>query len=113
MFDHLPSRRQMHERYLFGLTDEADEADDWNDPEERYYREEADDDDEWPLACMARLAVDIEARRAEVPNRWKLDWQGPGIMVWTTPSGRRYACDLTGEPRPLPLRRACRQRDTW
>ena len=100
MFDPLPERRQAFERYLLDLA-EAGELDDWDDPEERYYREELDDD-EWPLAHMARLAADIEAGRAEVPNRWKLDRPGPGVLIWTTPSGRRYACNLNGKPLPLP-----------
>ncbi len=100
MFDPPSWRRQMYDRYLLGL-DEADELDDWGDPEDRYYREEIDDG-EGPLARMARLAVDIEAGRAEVPDRWKLDRPSSGILVWTTPAGRRYACDLNGEPLPLP-----------
>jgi len=33
----------MYERYLLSLVDQADELDDWDDPEERYYREEVDD----------------------------------------------------------------------
>ena len=28
--------------------------------------------------------------------------RGPDVQVWTTPSGRRYACDPTGELMPLP-----------
>ena len=101
MFDSLPSRRQMYERYLLSLVDQADELDDWADPEERYYREEVDDG-EGALEYMARLAAEIEAGRAEVPNRWQLDRPSPGILVWTTPAGRRYASDLNGEPLPLP-----------
>ncbi len=84
-----------------GLDFGEEDFDDWDDLEERYYREEIDDD-EGPLADLARLAVDIEAGRAEVPNRWKLDRPSPGILVWTTPAGRRYACDLKGELLPLP-----------
>jgi hypothetical protein len=100
MFDPPPGRRQLYERYLLDLA-EADELDDgWDDPEERYCREEIDD--EPPFARMARLAVDIEAGRAEVPNRWELERPSPGILLWTTPSGRRCACDLNGELLPLP-----------
>lgn len=67
MFDPLPGWRQMYERCLLDLA-EADELDDdWDDPEERSCREEIDD--EPPFARMARLAVDIEAGRAEVANR--------------------------------------------
>jgi len=101
MFDPLPWRRQMYERYLLDLEDEEEELDDWDDPEERYYREEIDDG-ESALESLARRAADIEAGRAEVPNRWKLDRPSPGILVWTTPAGRRYASTLTGDPLPLP-----------
>jgi hypothetical protein len=51
---------------------------------------------------MARLAAEIEAGRAEVPRGWKLDRPSPGVLVWTTPAGRRYASDLAGEYVPLP-----------
>jgi hypothetical protein len=100
MFDPLSAKRQAYERYLLDLA-EAGELEGWDDPEERYYREEVDDD-EPPFARMARLAVDIEAGRAEVPHRWKLERPGPGILLWTTPSGRRCACNLNGELLPLP-----------
>jgi hypothetical protein len=73
---------------------EEDDGDEWDDSDE--------DDDEWPLAPMARLAADIEAGRAEVPRGWQLDRPGPGILVWTTPSGRRYTTTLTGEWLPVP-----------
>ncbi len=99
MFDPLSWRGEICERHLLGVEEE--DFDDWDDPEERYYREEIDDD-EGAMADLARLAVEIEAGRAEVPNRWKLDRPRPGILVWTTPSGRRYACDLNGEMLPLP-----------
>ena len=72
------------------LEDDCD--DEWDD----------DDDEEWPLEHMARLAAEIEAGRAEVPRGWKLDRPGPRILVWTTPSGRRYATTLTGEWLPVP-----------
>ena len=103
MFDPLPSAVGKCTSAISSAssTKPADELDDWDDPEERYYREEIDDG-RVPLAHMARLAADIEAGRAEVPNRWQLDRPSPGILVWTTPSGRRYASDLNGEPLPLP-----------
>jgi hypothetical protein len=81
---------------------------DYRDDDEAYDEEweedaDLDDDDDEPLgASMARLAAEIEAGRAEVPRRWQLDRPSPGVLVWTTPSGRRYAFDLTGEELPLP-----------
>ena len=62
---------------------EDDYGDAWDEFDER-----DDEDDEWPLAHMARVAAEIEAGRAEVPRGLKLDRPGPGILVWTTPSGR-------------------------
>jgi hypothetical protein len=61
-----------------------------------------DEDDESPWEHLARVAADIEAGLAEVPRGWKLDRPAPGILVWTTPWGRRYASTLTGEPLPVP-----------
>jgi hypothetical protein len=77
--------------------DEEDHDDEWDDYGERY-----DDDDEPLGASMARLAAEIELGRAEVPRGWKLDRPTPGILVWTTPSGRSYAFTLTGDELPLP-----------
>ena len=83
MFDPLPRQRQMYEHYLLGLA-EAGELDDWDDLAERYCREEIDDD-EWPLAHMARLAVDIEAgaRRCRTAGsstgRVPGSWSGPPL----------------------------------
>jgi hypothetical protein len=101
MFDPIPWRGQMCDHHLLGLDGEED-FDDWDDPEERYYREEIDDG-ESALEHLARVAADIEAGRAEVPPRWKLDRPSPGSWCGPTPAGRRYASDLTGEPLPLPL----------
>ncbi|HEV2259417.1 MAG TPA: hypothetical protein VGS06_40390 [Streptosporangiaceae bacterium] len=55
-----------------------------------------------PFGDLAGRADDIEAGRLELPPGWKLDRPSPGVLVWTTPSGRRYACGPTGEPLPLP-----------
>jgi hypothetical protein len=80
----------------------ADYRDD-EDDDEWYEHDELDNDDDEPLgASMGRLAAEVEAGRAELPPRWKLDWSNPAVLVWTTPSGRRYAFDLAGEPVPLP-----------
>jgi hypothetical protein len=85
MFDRLAWRREFYERYLLGQDDE-----------EEY------DDYDTPFGDLARRADDIEAGRLELPPRWKLDRPSPGLLVWTTPSGRRYACGPAGEPLPLP-----------
>jgi hypothetical protein len=102
MFDSLAWRRECYERYL--LDDEEDELD---DREEAAYWADAEgrspiDDYDTPLGDLARRADDVEAGRLELPPRWKLDRPSPDVQVWTTPSGRRYACDPTGEPLPLP-----------
>jgi hypothetical protein len=106
MFDSLTRRRRMYERHLLGLDDDElddEELDEWDDTdeEERYYQDQIDDG-ESPFVYMARLAADIERGRAEVPRGWKLDRPSPEVLVWTVPSGRRYASTLSGDPLPLP-----------
>jgi hypothetical protein len=78
------------------MDDDAEEdcGDAWDEFDEQ--------DDEGPMEHLARVAAEIEAGRAEVPRGWKLDRPGPGILVWTTPAGRRYASTLTGEWLPVP-----------
>jgi hypothetical protein len=106
MFDRLAWRRELYENYL-GLDDEEEDVDDeeerdfWADAEEPRYQTRVDDYDT-PMGELARIADDVEAGRVELPPRWKLDRPSPGVQVWTTPSGRRYACDPTGEKLPLP-----------
>lgn len=88
------------------LDDDFDDEEDLDrryDPEEWYYRMDADDG-ESIFEELARLATEIEDGNAEVPSGWKLDRPGPEILVWTTPAGRRFASTLTGEPLPLPAR---------
>lgn len=97
----------MFDDSLLGIDDELDidyedELDEWDDPEERYYRRHLDDEGESVYEQMARLAAEIDAGRAQAPPRWKFDRPSPGVLVWTTPSGRRYASTLTGDPLPLP-----------
>lgn len=81
-------------------TDEAgdhgDFGDTWCDDEDW------EDDGESVLESLVRLAADIEAGNAEPYPGWKLDRPRPGVLVWTTPSGRRYASDLNGQALPLP-----------
>ena len=100
MFDRLA----YYERHLL-LNDEEDEFDSrdedasyWADLEGPGYTGDYDT----PFGDLARIADDIEAGRVELPPRWKLDRPSPVVQVWTTPSGRRYACDVTGEQLPLP-----------
>ena len=113
MFDRLAWRRECYERYLL-LDDEEDELDDTelddtelDDTEEAAYWADAEDpsridDYDTPLGDLARRADEVEAGRSQLPPRWKLDRPSPGVQVWTTPSGRRYACDPTGQLLPFP-----------
>lgn len=80
--------------------DEADGYDDFSDA--RCDGEDWEDDGESALESLARLAADIETGNAEPYPGWKLDRPQPGVLVWTTPSGRRYASDLNGQALPLP-----------
>jgi hypothetical protein len=89
------------DHYLVAREIDDDAEEDYGDAWDEF-DEQDDDDDEGPLEHLARVAADIEAGRAEVPRGWKLDRPGPGILVWTTPSGRRYASTLTGEWLPAP-----------
>ncbi|MGD0063662.1 MAG: hypothetical protein ABSB76_09485 [Streptosporangiaceae bacterium] len=98
----------MFDRSLLFLGEEEDEEefddwdeDDWGDIEERYYQAEIDDG-ESAGEHLARVAADIERGLAEVPPGWKLDRPSPEILVWTAPSGRRYASTLAGAEVPLP-----------
>jgi hypothetical protein len=97
---------------VFG--DDLDDEDDWPGPAERdhyfdSYLDEDDDeeeeDSESVLEILARLAVDVEAGRAELRPGWKLDRPRPGVLVWTLPSGGRLASTVTGEPLPVPKSR--------
>jgi hypothetical protein len=67
--------------------------DDWEDEEEEVPS---------PYEVLAELAADIEAGRAEAPSGWSLDRPAPGILVWTSPSGLRFATTLTGQEIPVP-----------
>jgi hypothetical protein len=81
-------------------ADEADEYDGFGDA--WCDDEDWEDDGESALERMARLAADIEPGNAEPFPGWKLDRPQPGVLVWTTPSGRRHASDLNGQRLPLP-----------
>ncbi len=97
----------------FGADDQADDDDelfyDEDDDEDEFLYNDwsysaagEEDDGESVLETLARLAVEIEAGRAEPYYGWALDRSHPGVLVWTTPSGLRYASTLSGEPVPLP-----------
>jgi hypothetical protein len=67
---------------------------------DEFCEEEEEDDGEGPVESMLRHAAEIEA--GLVPG-WKLDRTHPGVLVWTTPSGRRYESTLDGSSyRPFP-----------
>jgi len=97
MFDRLVRRRKRYERHLLDLDDEEF----LTDSEEQRYQADMYNY-KTPMGELARMADDVEAGRVELPPRWKLDRPSPGVQVWTTPSGRRYACDPVGELLPLP-----------
>jgi hypothetical protein len=86
-----------------GLDDEedpdaAEEAAYWAHAEGRDHA----DYGEPAMGRLGQMADDIQAGRVEPPPGWKLDGFSPGVQVWTTPSGRRYARDPAGELLPLP-----------
>jgi hypothetical protein len=53
-------------------------------------------DDNTPMAELARIAGDVETGRIQLPLHWAFERPSPGVQVWTTPSGRRFACDNAG-----------------
>ena len=55
-----------------------------------------DEDCEGPFESMLRHASDIEA--GLIPG-WKLDRSQPGVLLWTTPSGRQYKSTPDGSSR--------------
>src|SRR5689334_12637816 len=105
MFDRLTWRGRRDKRHFLGPDDEEGDfgnevRDSWADLEEqgRHYI----DDYDTPMGELARIADDVEAGRIELPPRWKLDRPSADVQIWTTPSGRRYACDPSGELLSLP-----------
>lgn len=86
----------------FAYRDDDAEFEGLDDFDEWFYEEDGEDDGESALESLARLATDVEAGRAELYPGWELDRSRPGVLVWTTPAGRRYASTLTGDPLPLP-----------
>jgi hypothetical protein len=79
--------------YFYGADE--DECEYFDDEDEQ-------EEGETVLEALARRAADMKAGRAHPWPGWKLERPGPGILVWTSPSGRRCASTLTGEPLPLP-----------
>jgi hypothetical protein len=55
-----------------------------------------DEDCEGPFESMLRHASEIEA--GLIPG-WKLDRSHPGVLLWTTPSGRQYKSTPDGSSR--------------
>jgi len=70
-------------------------------PQETRYQPHVSDGKR-PMARLAGIADDVEAGRIKLPPRWSFERPSPGVQVWTTPAGRRYACNRLGELVPLP-----------
>ena len=54
------------------------------------------------MAELAAIASDVEAGNITLPPRWAFERTPDGTQLWTTPVGRRYACDDDGNLLPLP-----------
>jgi hypothetical protein len=106
MFDRLTWRGRRGKRCLLDPDDEegdfGNEMRDSRADLEGQGRQAYIDDYDTPMGELARIADDVEAGRIELPPRWKLDRPGADVQIWTTPSGRRYACDPSGELLSLP-----------
>ena len=85
-----PNREFLELRDLLLREDGDQEID-----EELYEGEEDDeeDDEEGPFESLLRHADEIEAG---LWPGWNLDRTRPGVLLWTTPSGRRYESTLDG-----------------
>jgi hypothetical protein len=64
-------------------------------------QDDDEDDDESPNAAIIAEITEAEARGSGWPG-WSLDWSHPGLVIITTPSGRRYASTPEGESVALP-----------
>jgi hypothetical protein len=106
MFDRLTWRGRRSKRYFLGPDDEegyfGNEVRDSRADLEEQGRQAYIYDYDTPMGELARIADDVEAGHIELPPRWKLDRPSADVQIWTTPSGRRYACDPSGEVLSLP-----------
>lgn len=71
--------------------------------------EEEDEDAEPAYAGIITGITQAEAQGSSWP-RWSLDRSHPGVVIITTPSGRRYASTPEGEPVAMPAGMRPRQR---
>jgi len=82
------------------LPGQDDDEEVYDEYDYERYQELEEDDGEGPVESLLRHAAEIEA--GLMPG-WKLDRTHPGVLLWTTPSGRQYESTLDGSTyRPFP-----------
>lgn len=60
-----------------------------------------EEDDDPPYAEIIAKITEARAQGSGWPG-WSLDWSRPGLVIITTPSGRRYASTPQGDPAAIP-----------
>lgn len=80
---------------MFDPEEDADDLEYWE-------YDDTEDDDEPIFGRLAALAAEAKEGRGQLPAGWQVEYLDAQTLVWTTPSGRRYASTTEGHMIPMP-----------